>query len=229
MASDQIQGPLNLLGQAKTLPPAPESVPLPGQLEPQLGVAWGAFHQGFGSSVRALFRGSAAARDLPRGDLFQDCGIDRRAPRGAVMAAAFCHVAFLASPFPGLWLTPRSNPALQNVEITWSGPINDLPLINIPRQKAKSGPRGEINKPLPPQGADAFHPRQRIFTDPARPTHPRQTLINPAAPFEPPKLLPSLPNIIQLQPAAAPAQPRMEISEQMLAQLRPREHRVATA
>ena len=30
--------------------------------------------------------------------------------------------------------------------------------------------------------ADAFHPRQRVFTDPAVVTHPRQTLINPAAP-----------------------------------------------
>jgi TonB family protein len=226
MASDQIQGPLNLLGQAKTLPPAPESVPLPGQLEPQLGVAWGAFHQGFGSSVRALFQGSAAAKDLPRGDLFQDCWIDRRAPRGAVMAAAFCHVAFLAAPFPGLLLTPRSNPALQNVQITWSGPINDLPLINIPRQKAKPSPRGETNKPLPPQGADAFHPRQRIFTDPARPTHPRQTLINPAAPFEPPKLLANLPNIVQFQQAAAPARPRLQISEETLKKLRPRVRRV---
>jgi TonB family protein len=81
---------------------------------------------------------------------------------------------------------------------------------------------------LPALGADAFHPRQRIFTDPAHPTHPRQHLINTAAPAIPPKILPSLPNIVQLQSTATPVKPRIEINEQTLAQLHPREHRAAT-
>src|SRR6266852_4772301 len=72
-----------------------------------------------------------------------------------------------------------------------------------------------------------FRPRQRIFTDPVRPTHPRQALINSAAPLEPPKILPDLPNIVQLQQTAGPARPRLQISKEALAKLRPRERRVA--
>jgi TonB family protein len=95
--------------------------------------------------------------------------------------------------------------------------------------KPKPTPRGEPGKPLPAEGADAFHPRQRIFTDPAHPTHPRQTLINPQAPPDAPKLMPAMPNIVQLAPSAAPAKPHLEISERVLKSLRPRQRRrVAT-
>jgi len=62
-----------------------------------------------------------------------------------------------------------------------------LPLLEYARTKAKPAPRTIRKKPAPQSGADAFNPRQRIFTDPARPTHPRQTLINPQAPPEAPK------------------------------------------
>jgi TonB family protein len=224
MASDHFQGALNLLGQAA---PALVSLDLPGHpAEPQLEVPWGAFRQGIGSSLRALWARSAAARTFPRGNFFKDCWVEGRIPRRAVLAATLWHIAFLAVPFPNVSLTPRSNPAFQNFQLTWSGPINDLPLVNIPRQKAKPSPRGEPSQPLPPQGADAFHPRQRIFTDPVHPTHPRQTLINPAAPFEPPKMLPNLPNIVQFQQAAVPARPRLQISAETLKKLRPRQRRV---
>jgi TonB family protein len=53
-------------------------------------------------------------------------------------------------------------------------------------------------------------------------------LINTAARIIPPKILPSLPHIVLLQQSAAPAKPRMEITEQMLAQIHPREHHRAT-
>ena len=75
--------------------------------------------------------------------------------------------------------------------------------------------------------ADAFHPRQRIFTDPVHPTHPRQTLINSAAPPEPPKILPNLPNIVQFQQMTGPARPRLQISQETLSKLRPRERHAA--
>jgi TonB family protein len=223
MASDHFQGALNLLGQAE---PTPPSLDLPGHpAGPQLDVPWGDFHQGFGSSVRALFTRGAAKR-FASGNFFRDCWVEGRIPRRAVLAAALWHVVFVAMPFPNVFLTRRRNPALQNVELTWSGPINDLPLINIPRQKAKPTPRGEPDKPLLQPSADAFHPRQRVFTDPVRPTHPRQTLINPTAPFEPPKLLPNLPNIVQFQQAAVPARPRLQIDQETLRKLRPRARRV---
>src|SRR5262249_50075597 len=72
---------------------------------------------------------------------------------------------------------------------------------------------------------DAFHPRQRIFTDPVHPTHPRQTLINPKAPLQAPKLLPNLPNMVRLEKSFAPARPRLLISEATLRKLRPRQRR----
>src|SRR5260370_1198449 len=91
--------------------------------------------------------------------------------------------------------------------------------------KAKPNPSTEPDKPLPPEGANAFPPRKCICTDPAHPNPPRQTLINSAAPLEPPKILPSLPNIVQLQQLPGPARPRLQISRETLSKLRPRELR----
>ena len=83
------------------------------------------------------------------------------------------------------------------------------------------------NKPPDQPAVDAFHPRQRIFTDPVKPTHLKQTLINPKAPFEPPKLLPDLPNVVQFE-AVAPPKPRLLISEEALKKLHPNARRVKT-
>jgi TonB family protein len=245
MASDRFQGALNLLGQAP--PPAVPSPPGDPTLQaptrsaayvptilrsaagPQLDVAWGAFHQGIGSSVRALFSRTEPATGA--GDnYFKDSRIERRIPRQAIVAAALWHIAFIIlPPFPGMSMTPRHNAALDNFQLSWSGPIEDLPLLKIPKQGPKPVRHTSANKqPAPEQPAvDAFHPRQRIFTDPVKPTHLRQTLINPKAPFEPPKLLPDLPNIVQVE-AVAPPRPRLLISEETLKKLRPKERRVKT-
>jgi TonB family protein len=192
-----------------------------------LGVAWGDFHQGIGSSVRALFARGAAKGFLSAG-YFKDCWVERRVPRRALVAAALWHIAFVAMPFPEGAFNPKKNPAFDNVQLTWSGPIQDLPLLEIPKQRAKPAPHNAPNVPLADKGADAFHPRQRIFTDPVRPTHLQQTLINPKAPMEAPKLLPELPNMVQLEKTAMPARPRLVISEDALKKLHPRERKVKT-
>ena len=67
------------------------------------------------------------------------------------------------------------------------------------------------SKPLPLRGADAFHPRQTILSEPLHPTHPRQTLIQPRAPQEPPKILPALPNIVQLA-GSQPERPKLQLT-----------------
>ena len=200
----------------------------PAGRAPQLDVAWGSFRQSFWSAVVAAIGGPAAAKPFRPGEFFKDSWIERRAPRRAVVAAALWHVAIFVMPYPDFPVAPRRNPAFDNIELTWSGPINDLPELDLPGPKPKAIPHAQPDKPLPPKGADAFHPRQRIFTDPVRPTHPRQTLIQPASPPEPPKILPNLPNIVQLGSSAAPARPRMQISPETLAKLRPRERRIAT-
>src|SRR5881394_2022632 len=137
--------------------------------------------------------------------------------------AALSHVVFVVMPSPRLPAAATHYSAFENTELTWSGPITDFPLVNT--KAPKPIPRGEPHKPLPPEGGDAFHPRQRIFTDPVHPNHPRQTLINSAAPLVPPKILPNLPNIVELQQTAGPARPRLQISQETLSKLRPREVR----
>jgi TonB family protein len=228
MAFNQASNAFDLLGQA--IKPA-AAVRLPQQSEvesPELQVGWGEFRQSLWSSVRALATRPFGLRKFENKEFFRDAWVERRIPVMALLAAALWHIVFVIFPFPKSLTAAHTNPSLRNFELTWSGPINDLPLLEIPGAKPKPTPRGEPNKPPPAEGADAFHPRQRIFTDPATPTHPRQTLINPKAPPDAPKILPELPNVVEMQTAAGPAKPRIEISEETLKKLRPRERRVAT-
>jgi TonB family protein len=238
MGFQRFQDAIDLLGQAP--PPSPpqdlhQRKHLPGRIEPKLEIAWGSFHQGFWSGVAAQFAPSAP-KDALTASPFRDSWVEGRIPKRAVLAAALWHAAILALPFSLFTVMPRRNPLLQNVELTWQGPIDDLPLLEIAREKPKTAAKPKSLEPKPPEikpeeppGADAFHPRQRIFTDPVHPTHPRQTLINPKAPFEAPKLLPNLPNIVQFEQVAGPAKPRLQISEEMLKKLRPKERQRATA
>jgi TonB family protein len=229
MEFQRIQNAIDLFGPPPPPPPAaPPEEPrdLPPQLEPKLAIAWGDFHGGMVSSLVVLLRSPFAAKSNLRGAFFSDSWVEGRVPKRAVVAAALWHLAFVIVPTPQ-FSGPRRNPAFANTELTWSGPIEDFPLLEIPRQKAKLTARAVPEKPLPARGADAFHPRQRIFTDPVHPNHPRQTLINSSAPPEPPKILPNLPNMVQLQQTAGPARPRLQISEETLKKLRPKRRRVA--
>lgn len=229
MSFGQASNSLSLLGQQGTLVARDVS---PSAGGPQFEVRWNSFHQSLGSSIRALVTGPSGSRKLLGGDFFRDCWVEGRIPRAALIAAALWHIVFLVAPWPDLPATPRKNPASENFQLTWSGPINDFPPLKLSSAPALApatpSSHGDVAKPMAREGADAFHPRQRIFTDPVAPTHPRQTLINTAARIVPPKILPSLPNIVLLQQSVAPAKPRMEITEQMLAQLHPHEHRRAT-
>jgi TonB family protein len=229
MSLHQVNSAFNLLGQVQE--PA-ESVHLPGPAEPELNVTWGAFRQSLASNLAALLSGPTWARDHIYKGFFKDGWIEGRIPRLALFVALILHVALVLVPFPS-WLTAvHHNPAFDNTELAWSGPVNDLPQLNLSSPHAKPIAHTKAandRSTTPTPETVAFHQRQRIFTDAAHPTHPRQTLINPAAPVVAPKILPNLPNIVQLQQSAQPAKPRMQIDEQTLAKLHPREHRAATA
>src|SRR5260370_8664684 len=201
---------LDLLGQAAT---AAAPVRLQTGHEPKLDLAWGSFHQGIGSSIAAVLTWTRVPKNFLDGSFFKECWVERRIPRRAIVAAALWHIVFIVMPSPRLPAAARHFSDFENTELTWSSPIKDFPLVDMKSSRPKPSPRGEPAKPLPPEGADAFHPRQRIFTDPVRPTHPRQTLINSAAPLEPPKILPDLPNIVQLQQTPAPPPPRLHTSQ----------------
>lgn len=232
MSLGQVNSGFNLLGQgaatAARMAPEPPAAPVNSEIEPKLDIPWGDFHQGFASSLRALFSRPFLSKDFLGGNYFRDCWIERRIPKRAVLAAALLHVAIFLMPFSLFTLTPRHNPAFDNTQLTWSGPIEDFPLLEVPAAKPKLAVNRDPNKLVPPKGADAYHPRQRIVTDAVHPTHPRQTVINPDAPQLAPRVLPELPNIVQLHAPAAPARPHIQISEQALARIHPRQHRVAT-
>ena len=217
-------------GQATAVARAP--IRLPAGRPPQLGIAWGSFHQGIGSSLKTVFSKSPVPKKFSIDGFFKYCWIEGKLPRRALIAAALWHIVFFVLPYPQLPAGARHNPAFDNVELSWSGPINDLPLLDMkarkPEPEPKPTPRSEPEKPLPPEGADAYHPRQHIFSDPVHPNHPRQTLINSAALPEPPKILPSMPNIVQIQEMPGPSRPRLVISKEELAKLRPKQRRVAT-
>ncbi|MGB7281539.1 MAG: energy transducer TonB [Candidatus Acidiferrum sp.] len=205
-------------------PLAPEAI----AVEPKLGIAWGDFHQGAASNICTLFSWPLIPKNLLGADYFKECWIEGRMPWRAVFAAALWHLVFFLSPFSLFNTVLPRNSAFDNAQLTWSGPIQDFPALEIPAAKPKVMSHAELHKSIAPKAADAFHPRQRIITDPVRPNNPHQTLLNPAAPQIAPKLLPNLPNIVQLQAAAAPARPRIEINAKDLAILHPRAHRVAT-
>ena len=208
----------DLLGQAE---PFPIAVTLRGEGEPKLSIAWNSFHQNFLSELGAFFRWTRVPKDAGDSTVFRDCRVPRSIPAKAITAAALWHVVFFIVPWPALPGSARRNAAFDNTELTWSGPIDDLPLLNVPKHTAKSA-RAKVPDP-PVEQVDAFHPRQRIYTDPVHATHPRQTLVRPKAPIEAPKFLPELPNMVQLAEAAGPARPKLEINEQTLAKLRPKE------
>src|SRR2546421_1724761 len=220
MSLNHVSNALNLLGQATK--PAASPVRLETGEGPKLEVAWGSFHQGIFSSIAAVLTWTRVPKNFLDGSFFKECWIERKVPRRAILAAALWHFVFLVMPFPRLPSAPTHFHEFDNTELTWSGPITDFPLVEMKAPKAKPTPRGEPEKPLAPEGADAFHPRQRIITDPVHPNHPRQTLIDSAAPLEPPKILPNLPNVMQFQQMAAPARPRLQISQETLSKLHPR-------
>jgi TonB family protein len=231
MSLGQVNSGFNLLGQATAprMAPTPIPPPTPFIVEPKLEVPWGDFHQSLASNLRTLFSGPFTARKFLAGDYFRDCWVERRIPKRAVLAAALWHIVFLISPFSLLPTTVRHNSAFDNTQLTWSGPVEDFPALEIHAARPKTIAHGDPTKPLPPRGADAFHPRQHILTDPVHPNHPRQTLLNPVAPQLAPKILPDMPNIVQLQAPPAPARPRIQISEDALRKLHPRQHRMATS
>jgi TonB family protein len=215
--------PFDLLGQGEIYP---YPVHLPGRVQPKLTIAWNSFHQNFFTGIPVFFQRGRLLKGAPPPKVFRDCIIERPMPRRAILASFLLYVAALLMPWPELPAAPLRNHAFDNTELTWSGRIEDLPLLNIPKQKSAGKPKAPAPDPVTAENTDAYHPRQRIYTDPVHPTHPRQTLVNPAAPPEAPKFLPPMPNVVQIA-AAAPARPRMEISEKTLAKLRPKQVKVA--
>ena len=180
----------------------------------------------FSSSLMALVRGPSPPKEFPNGAYFRDCWIDRKSPKYPFAAALFLQALLILFP-PPIWniRSARTVSAAPRTEIAWYGPAKDfpamLPAARAPRRAPRASLRKDPSKPLSPQGADAFHPRQSILSEPLHPTHPRQMLVQPKAPLEPPKILPALPNIVQLA-GTQPERPKLQLTAKELTSLRPK-------
>lgn len=181
-----------------------------GPFTPQLSVEWEQPGRGWLEDLRILLsqedplragRRSALTRQIVAGTYF---------PRHALLYSVLFHFVVIFVPLPGWPGASEEEPfrPVTQYHLTYFGPIKDLPPL---------GPRGRLTAPpapkkaAPRRGADAFHPRQTIVSLPKQPNHPRQTLIQPAAPQIAPKVLPPLPNIVQWSEAPRPARPRLNI------------------
>src|SRR5260370_5800218 len=150
MSAFETNTPSDLLGQAT--PPAP-ALDFKGSNQPQLELGWGQFHQGIASNLAELFRRAGFSKNLLSASFFKDVWIERRLPRRAIFAAALWHIAFIAMPLPQI-SGPKTNPAFANTQLTWSGQIEDFPLLKISAARPKPIPRAAQTQPPAPEGAD---------------------------------------------------------------------------
>jgi len=182
-----------------------------------LGVDWGSPWHDFHTSAHDFFRGERAPEnsELPADSALRVEWIEGKIPGRAFTASALWHVAIVAVLLLPIWHFLASDPpnlAPVRIELTWTNPSQDLPPISLPGRDLRPSPKGNPAKPLPRIGADAFHPRQTILSQPAVVTHPRQTLIQPDAPPTPPKIEVPLPNIVEWAAPKMPARPRLRVA-----------------
>ncbi len=192
-------------------------------LGPRLDVPWqrGAANR-LWDNFCSLYAEPPGPHQFEEGENFRGCYITGSVPRRSIFTSFVWHAlaAFFLIQFGSFLWTPLHVAAMPDFNLTWSGPIEDLPLIAPRGSEKKVTTPGNPAKPLRRRGADAFHPRQTIISAPKLPTHPRQTLIQPDMPPESPKILPPLPNIVIWQPDE-PARPKLQISAREFAKMHP--------
>ena len=187
-----------------------------------LGVDWESPWEEFRSSVRDYFHGPRPTEvaDAPQDSQLRVQWVEGRLSRRAFAASFVWHViivTILLLPIWGFLANAEPTLPLPRIELTYV-PTQDLRPISLPGVHPKPSPTGDPAKPLPRSGADAFHPRQTILSQPINITHPRQTLIQPNAPSAPPKMVPQMPNISEWAATSTePAKPQLRIAPSVVA------------
>jgi TonB family protein len=195
-----------------------------------LGIEWASAWQEFWSSLRDFFSGQRAPKDseLPADSELRVAWVRGKNSGWAFAASSVWHVIVVVLavlPLRGFLPAAAGNLAPVRAEVNWDA-APDLPPIHLPapRPAAPSPKRSPLpvprlseDQPTARSGADAFHPRQTILSMPVRVTHPRQTLIQPAAPMAPPKIEPELPNIVEWAANAPAPKPELEFSPSAVA------------
>jgi TonB family protein len=199
-----------------------ESLPVHSRLPRlDLGVDWESPWEEFRTSLGSFFRGPRVTRDAGavQNPQLRVAWIEGKVPRRAFVASFLWHVAIvmiLMLPIWGFLAHAQPTLPLPQIQLTYV-PTQDLRPISLPGTQAKASPVGDPAKPLPRSGADAFHPRQTILSQPLKITHPRQTLIQPDAPPAPPKLVPQMPNIAEWAAISPEPKPQLRISPSVVA------------
>jgi len=199
-----MSGPMQTAAQRAPLSREEDLIELPPHSRlPRLdlGVDWASPWEEFRASLKAFFTGPRAPKDeeTKNPHLRVDWVRGKFAGR-AFAASALWHIAAVLTlllPIWGFLANATPNLAPVRIELTWHNSAQDLPQIRLPGPAKKPSPPGDPAKPLPQRGADAFHPRQTILSNPVKVTHPRQTLIQPDAPLAPPKIVAQMPNIVE--------------------------------
>ena len=183
-----------------------------------LGIDWGSSWQEFRSSLYDLFCGPKPEGNEPisGGPDLRIEWVRLRRPDWSFVAAIAVHAALIwlaALPLWG-WL-PQPDHNLAPLQIEWAFyPPQDLHPIYLPANPAKGLRRAVAAATAKPADRDAsisseaFHPRQTILSKPVQLTHPRQTLIQPKAPAEAPKVVQQMPNIVEWAPALPDLKPQ---------------------
>src|ERR1700735_1793277 len=187
-----------------------------------LGVDWESPWEEFRSSVRDYFHGprATADADAPQDSQLRVQWIGGRLALAAAVGRFVLHVivvTILLLPIWGFLANAEPTLPLPRIELTYV-PAQDLRPTSLPGTHQKPTPTGDPAKPLPRSGADAFHPRQTILSQPLNITHPHQTLIQPNAPAAPPKMVPQMPNIAEWAATSPePTKPQLRIAPSVVA------------
>ncbi|HKS82597.1 MAG TPA: TonB family protein [Candidatus Acidoferrales bacterium] len=188
-----------------------------------MGVRWESSWQQFRTSLRSFVRDPRAPKTGPFTGAPWLCihWVEGKFPGRAFTAAALWHVAaiwVLVLPIWGFLPKPQPTLAPIHIELTFDPTTTELPHISLPAPILKPKPAPEkpeeAPKPVEQRGADAFHPRQTILSIPVKITHPRQTLVQPEAPAEAPKIVTQLPNMVEWAATSPAPKPEMKISPQ---------------
>jgi TonB family protein len=195
---------------------------------PRFDVHWEGRSRNFFESLSALLAGPRPANRWPDSPIFHVTWIRPRFPGRSMFASVLWHILLINISIPlghlaGEWIRPERKLLPPRIEITWYGPAQDLSPLVAPPSAPRPSPPGKPDRPLAPRGAQAFHPRATIVSLPAKPSSPKQTLIEPAVPAAP-KLLPAVPNVVAWN-QRPPAQPQLPVTPAALAQPQaPRPH-----
>jgi TonB family protein len=182
-----------------------------------LGIDWMPRWEEFRSSLRGTLSGPKPVGNeaVSGGDDLSIEWVRTFRPGISLLAAIFLEAIFLwmiTLPIWGFLPQSRGDLAPVQIETDWYVPTDLRPIL-LATEKKKTHAAAHLDdatKQEVERGADAFHPRQTILSVPVKMTHPRQTLIRPDKPLEPPKVVDQTPNVVEWAATPEIARPKIE-------------------